>query len=354
MIPNNDVLNQLQSLIRTSAPPLLEVADHPAEMPQWVPGQKLTATVLANLPNGRFQVMVSDMLLDMNLPRNTQPGEKFDLTFIAAQPRLTFALSRDLEGAAQTQSSVKLSEAAKFLGGLLERASQMSAKNEASPLQETAPLLLGEPADSKSLAQTLHTAVAKSGLFYESHQAQWVSGQRALSDLLSEPQGKLSPLLKENVSAGLAPGDTTRNATLSNDTPPSVAPHSTPENEKVHTQTLPLVQQQLDVLDTRTLVWQGQVWPNQDMRWEIGERPAREGGDEDTPVWQTRLRLQMPHLGDVTAYLAMGNGGIRLDIEAKAADAEQQMRDAQTALTGAFEAAGLHLTGVSIHGREPR
>lgn len=353
MIPN-DVLNQLQSLIRTSAPPLLEVSDHPAEMPQWVPGQKLSATVLANLPNGRFQVVVSDMVLDMNLPRNTQPGEKLDLTFIAAQPRMTFALSQDLEGAAQGQPQVKLSDTARFLGGLLERAAQMSAKGDASPLQQVAPLLAGEPTDTKSLAQTLHAAVSKSGLFYESHQAQWAAGQRPLSDLLGEPQGKLSRLAQEPAGLQAFSHEQARDTAKTGDAGMLAANRSAGESEKVHPQTLPLVQQQLDVLDTRTLVWQGQIWPEQDMRWEISERPAREGGDEEAPVWQTRLRLQMPNLGDVTAYLAMGGGGIRLDIEAGDSGAEQQMRDAQTALTGAFEASGLKLSGVIIHGREPR
>ena len=33
-------------------------------------------------------------------------------------------------------------------------------------------------------------------MFYESHQSQWVLGQRPVSDLLSEPQGKLSAALR--------------------------------------------------------------------------------------------------------------------------------------------------------------
>src|SRR5512147_1929396 len=92
----NDVVTQLQMLIKTSAPPLLEVSQQQLELPQLVPGQKLPAFVVANLPNGRFQVLIADKMLDMNLPKNTQPGDTVDLVFVTAKPRLTFVLASDL------------------------------------------------------------------------------------------------------------------------------------------------------------------------------------------------------------------------------------------------------------------
>lgn len=352
MIPS-DVLTQLQALVRNSAPPLLEVSEHPTEMPQWVPGQKINASVLATLPNGRFQVLVSDMFLDMNLPKNTQPGDSLELTFISSQPKLTFALSRDLETAAQSQSSVKLSDTARFLGGLLERISQMES-GESTPLSKVAPLLNGAPTDTKDLAQVLHSAVSKSGLFYESHQAQWVAGQRPLSDLLDEPQGKLSVALASQDKAAQpsqmvqTPSQETSKAHLATDSSPVTAPKPGLVEDKIHPQTLPVVQQQLEALDTRQMVWQGQVWPNQDMRWEIEERDARQGEADDLPTWQTRLRLQMPRMGNVTALLAFTPAGIRVDLQAADEDRGNQMRDAQPALVAAFDRAGLKLAGVAI------
>lgn len=352
MIPN-DVLTQLQALIRTSGPPLLEVAESPTELPQWVPGQKVNATVLASLPNGRFQVLVSDMFLDMNLPKNTQPGQSLELTFISGQPKLTFALSRDMETAGQSQSSVKLSDSARFLGGLLEKLSMLESK-DSTPLAKVAPLLGGAPGDTKALAQVLHNALSKSGLFYESHQAQWVAGQRPLADLLEEPQGRLSPILvsREGVGAPLAvPSHQQEPTKLTavTENSPSLASKSGLVEDKVHPQTFPVVQQQLDALDTRQLVWQGLVWPNQDMRWEIEERQAREGGQEDDlPAWQTRLHLQMPRMGDVTALLAFTPQGIRIDLQAADEDRAKLMRGAQPALVQGFDKAGLKLAGVAI------
>jgi len=220
---HNDVLNQLQLLIKTSAPPLIEVAQSPLEEAQWVPGQRLTATVLASMPNGRFQVLVGDMALDMNLPRNTQPGEQVELTFISSQPRLTFALTRDLLAAAgsnlpaDAKPRVTLSDSVRYLGALLQKISDQ-AESQAAPVSKAAPLLSTAPTDIKEFAASLRNTLSQSGLFYESHQAQWVAGERKLADLLQEPQGRLSTASLTNAglttasltNAGLTNADMTR------------------------------------------------------------------------------------------------------------------------------------------------
>ncbi len=386
---HNDVLNQLQYLIKTSAPPLLEVAEHPAETAEWVPGQKLQATVLASLPNGRFNVVVSDLFLEMNLPKNTQPGEKLDLTFISNQPRLTFALSQDVETAAQTRSSVLLSDTSKFLGGLLQKLSTL-AEGQTSPLSKTAPLLTAAgPESTKELAVVLQKTLTQSGLFYESHQAQWVSGQRSLQELLQEPQGKLSPgvlvpnddglaqtsVAAQNTQASQAlqtipppPRDTQapqipqtippppRDAQAPQVTPPLVAAgddkaliHASAHDEQgIHPQTLPLVQQQLNALDNRQLVWQGPIWPGQEMRWEIEERPTRNPEGMEIPAWQTTLRLQLPQLGDVNAVMSLSPLGIKIHLNVDTEATGIRLKAARPALLKSFEAAGLRLSGVTV------
>ena len=91
---HNDVLSQLQLLINTSAPPLLEVSQQQLALPQLTPGQRVPAHVMANLPNGRFQVLIPDKALDMNLPKNTQPGDTLELVFVTENHRLTFILRK--------------------------------------------------------------------------------------------------------------------------------------------------------------------------------------------------------------------------------------------------------------------
>ncbi len=346
---HNDVLNQLQFLIKTSAPPLVEVAQTPLAEPQWVPGQRLSAMVLANLPNGRFQVQIGDQVLDMNLPRNTQPGEQLELTFISNQPRLTFVLTRDLAAAAanvaDAKSPVTLSDTARFLGGLLQK---ISAPEDGmpTPLTRSSPLLPAAPADIREFSGILRNALSQSGLFYESHQAQWVAGERKLADLQQEPQAKL-PTINSAPGATAEPVQKNTSAVAMSDAAFAQGAPKLP----VHADAVPLVQQQLQTLDTHQIVWQGQVWPGQAMEWRVEERNARGGSAEDVPHWQTSLRLQLPRLGDVQAALAITPQGLRINLKADDGTAEL-MKGAQDSLRRAMETSGLHLLGMSVEAHE--
>ncbi|WP_009205579.1 flagellar hook-length control protein FliK [Sulfuricella denitrificans] len=349
---HNDVLNQLQLLIKTSAPPLIDVAQTPLEEAQWVPGQRLSAVVLASLPNGRFQVQVGDASLDMNLPRNTQPGDKVELTFVSNQPRLTFALTRDLPSAAGNnlaagaKPQVSLSDSVRYLGALLQKISDQS-ETQAAPLNKTAPLLSAAPSDIKDFAASLRNALSQSGLFYESHQAQWVAGERRLTDLMQEPQGKL-PVLIPGSGAEVAQ----KNAPALMQSEGLLAQSAS--RMPVHAEAVTLVQQQLQTLDSRQLIWQGQVWQGQPMEWRVEERGAREGGvgEAEMPHWQTSLRLQLPRLGDVQASLAFTQQGLRVELKAVDAGTAEAMRGAQDRLRNSMEAAGLNVLAMSVERHE--
>ena len=89
----NDVLNQLQLLIQGSAPKLIEVTDQSKVAVPFVPGERYTAKVQEQIASGRYLVLIRDQKLDLNLPRNTQPGQNVELRFVAANPRLTFVLA---------------------------------------------------------------------------------------------------------------------------------------------------------------------------------------------------------------------------------------------------------------------
>lgn len=361
---HNDIQNQLGLLVKTSAPPLIEIAQSPVEAPQWVPGQRLPAHVIASLPNGRFQVLVDDQVLDMNLPRNSEPGQKVELTFISATPRLTFALTPDLEHALPSGSGVSLSETAKFLGALLQRGS--ADNNATNSLSNSLPVLQGEPVTLQEFATRLRSAVSQSGLFYESHQAQWVSGERTLASLLKEPQAQLAPmapghepsstssgsaalLIRQSPAPSMTGGasvDITPNAaTLPSASKPETALAGTP----VHPQSQSMVQQQLETLDTRQLLWQGQVWPGQQMDWEIEEDGSRSGQDEDTATqWRTRLHLDLPGLGGVTARLALDTSGVKVEFFADRDGTKVKLRSEIGSLANSMEASGLKVAGLMV------
>jgi len=385
---HNDVLNQLQLLVKTTAPPLVEVAETPAELPQWTAGQKLPAHVLASLPNGRFQVSVGDQVLDMNLPKNTQAGDNVELIYVANQPRLTFVLSRETQATANANAAaiaargdlpfaavdeagkapVTLSDTAKFLGALMQKVAERQNDSQSSALVKANAVVTAPPADSREFAVALRGALSQSGLFYESHQAQWVAGERSLAELVREPQGSLS---QSTDSLTSAKSESLQNSTVQTNAQPStssvqseaqkaqllvnlqpdgILAQSGKTAELVHPDTLPLIQQQLHTLDTHQLVWQGQVWPGQHMDWVVEERDARGNSSEgEEPVnWNTKLRLQLPRLGTVSAALAFTANGLRINLAAVDLATAATLKVAQGKLQNSLDAAGLQLLGLSV------
>jgi len=382
---HNDVLNQLQLLVKTTVPPLVEVAETPAELPQWTAGQKLPAHVLASLPNGRFQVSIGDQVLDMNLPKNTQTGDNLELVYVANQPRLTFVLSRETQATAKAHAAamaargdipfatadegakapVTLSDTAKFLGALMQKVAGRQNDSETSSLVKANAVVTAPPADSREFAVALRGALSQSGLFYESHQAQWVAGERSLAELVREPQGTLSQSVatlssakfeNSTVQSGAQSSATSvhneaQNAQVLVNLQPDGAPaQSGNAAGLVHPDTLPLIQQQLQTLDTHQLVWQGQVWPGQHMDWVVEERDARGSSSEgEEPAnWNTKLRLQLPRLGTVSAALAFTSNGLRINLAAADRGTAETLKVAQGKLHNSLDAAGLQLIGLSV------
>jgi len=309
-------------------------------------GSQLQAAVLSRLQDGSFMVRVAEMPVRMMLPPGTQPGTQLTMTVLAASPQPTFGLgeatlhgtllplsagatalaasvsaasSRLLQAGGQAQGA-DLSPAARLLGQVLKSAAgapPLATLNPATPLVPQ-----GAP-DPAQLAAQLRQAVAKSGLFYESHLAEWAEGKRPLAELMAEPQ------------AHKAPG-----------TPPTDAGLSQ------------LVNQQLATHESGQLTWQGQLAPGQQMRWEIGrEHRGREHdgapADRDTehPGWHSGLRLRFPLLGEVEASLSLR--GSRLHIELLAgADTAAALRADAPRLQEALAAAGSELAALRIAGRE--
>lgn len=381
---HNDGMSQLDLLVKRFSPPLLEVSRDSTEEPNLAPGERVQAHVLANLPNGRFHVLIKDQVLDMNLPSNTQTGDKLDLSVVKTQPRLTFALTDDLQRALpQTAPDVKLSDAVKYLGALLSRATpetpdQVPASVRAEPLLPAQ----NEQVDTARLADSLKQTLSESGVFFESHQAEWVTGQRSLQSLMREPQAQLgnsinqadakqvatppnSPQTNDVISrntAVLAPlnpanGDIglKQDASVST-TPNSVAPSlgdtRLSGSPVEHAQLRDLVQQQLNCLDTRQLTWQGLAWPNQPMEWLVQERQEQVApGEPEQTVWYSRLHLDLPHLGAVTAAISLQNGMVKVHFQSNPTTAGL-LRDNQGRLENQLGAAGIRLLGTTVDDRD--
>lgn len=357
----NDILNQLQLLIKGAAPQFIELNEQPTEVVPFIPGERYTAKVQAEISNGRFVVLIQDQKLDMNLPRSTQPGQNIALRFVSNDPRLTFVLA-DADATAQAAPPVKLSDSGRYLNSLLDRVKELAQQINNTPARASAvqglekPLLAGAPTSVSEFAAALKQAVAQSGLFYEAHQAQWVAGERPLAELLREPQGQLAEpraaALAQNATAATSAASpatlpTKTEAMLLNSLP--LAGTGADTKEAVHPQTTPIVQQQIELLDTRQMLWQGAIWPGQDMRWQIAERAPRGEEADSAREWQTRLDLRLPVLGELNAVLSISpQGAISIHVRAHTEATAQALNHAAPLLNQAMERAGLHLTNMDI------
>jgi flagellar hook-length control protein FliK len=252
---------------------------------------------------------VEGFCFDVKLPLPTAPGEKLPLEVLALQPKLTFGLMGTQIAA--RGDAVSVSDAVRHLAALIDR---VSNEARAAPAAHTSPVLPMPPDSAAELADALKGALGRSGLFYESHQAQWIAGERSLEELTREPQAALKR------TAG-----------------------------PVHPQAAALVQQQLETLETRQVGWAGQVWPDQSLEWRIEEESRQDTpGGTDQPAWKTHLRLTLPQLGDMSATISIAGDDVRLHLSAAAAEARSALRAGEPALRTAFESAGLTLLAVAL------
>jgi hypothetical protein len=88
-------------------------------------------------------------------------------------------------GGAPSSVDTRLSVAARVIGAVLA-----DLQAEPGPVRGTAPLSASgqQPASAAALAGALARTVADSGLFYESHLAEFATGTRTLAQMTREPQ----------------------------------------------------------------------------------------------------------------------------------------------------------------------
>lgn len=292
-------------------------------------GDEVRARIASVLPGGIFRVLIEDQALMLRLPCNARAGDVLQLTVTAREPQLKFALAEQPGAPAQAP---RISEIARFITALL-------AESEKLPLATGtlfgAPLIHGPPNTSAALASALHGALAASGIFYESHQAQWVNGERPLNLLLNEPQARLPPLAP---AAGASVPSGAENTPAHPDSPAL----------PVHRDTLAIVRQQLDTLDTRHVTWQGLVWHDQPLEWQISEAPHPADEAHEVP-WQTRIKLTLPTLGEVEATLLLEKRGLAISLHATLADTAQALAQGRDNLQQALRAAHLNPLAITIN-----
>jgi Flagellar hook-length control protein FliK len=322
---------------------------------QLTPGQRVQAQVEASLPNGNLKILVANQSLQVTLPKNAAAGDTLDLVFVSHEPRPTFIL-RENTTPATSQSSV--SSTGRFIASLLPQAA-----DTANPpvVKGTAPILNAPTENVAQLASRLQQTLSQSGVFYESHQAQWVAGQRPLARLLLEPQAKLTP--QRTALSPSAPYQTnsTEVSTQNVGTQPVNVPAragaegttSTPAPEilaaakdiasmakvvesAINPNTHSMIQNQLHALETRQVAWHGEIWPGQWLEWEVSEHGEHHAESQEEKSWQTSLNLALPQLGDIRARLQFGAKGLHIQVFAASAETTALLKNNRSALQQAL------------------
>ena len=327
MLPAN-VVNSLQTLAKQVKPPIVadnskanaEAGTQTETINKLEVGQQVQASIQEQVSPGLFKVQVAGQSMQMQLPGSPKVGNIITLKVESASPRLTYSF---LASTTPIATAEQISSTSRLLANLAElplgRAVIESAAGH--PVWQTTDM----PPDTKQLATGLKDALANSGLFYESHQAQWVSGERSTAQLLVEPQNQLD---KQAVL----------NATT----------QQTATEAPIAKELVPLVQQQLHTLETHQIIWSGQVWPEQQMQWKIQGDSEHHAQQPEERLWSTEMELALPKLGDVHARLVLGMGGLKLTLRGADASSVELFNRQLPALAATLTDAGIQLTGAVV------
>lgn len=280
-------------------------------------GQQIQAAVQAKIAPGVFQVRIAERTIPMQLPAFVRSGDLIRLQVIALQPRLTFSL-------AASSNPLSTSEQLGSTARLLSSLAQQPVRQDYVSAAQRAPLWINasQSPNTTQLAEKLHLALSHSGLFYEAHQAQWIAGQRTTPQLMQEPQNQL---------------------------PQPVAADSTnPRASNLSESLQAIVQQQLHALENKQVVWQGPVWPGQEMRWEVGEESRQAPGAPAEKQWVTELHLNLPQLGGIHARLRFTGEAVSFEIGATDVAATHKLAAASTQLVAALNARGVPVLQTQI------
>lgn len=333
-------------------------------------GKTMPGQVMGRMSDGSYLVRVAGTPARMQLPAGAQLGAEIPLTLLGINPRPSFQVGAGRDGAANltyadaqaepdaaatlgaqagsraggaaatllgkaplTPSALlptlnadtpapELSSAARAINSVLVQAE--SAPGAPQALIGKGPLMAAPPPNPAQLAQNLRNAVDSSGLFYESHVAEWAEGKRPLASLMQEPQ-------MQKAMQGEMPKTGTDLASAQ------------------------LINLQLHTHEQSRVQWQGEAWPGQKMQWDV-TRDAPEGGqhgtqDEEQAAWRSGVRFQFPLLGDIAAQVVVQGGKVHIQMQAGSEDSAATLRQHAATLENAMAASGWPLASLSIAGK---
>jgi flagellar hook-length control protein FliK len=367
-------------------------------------GKQFQAQILSRFNDGTFLVRIADTTARVALPAGGKAGDGLALTLLRTEPRPTFSL--DSQTAANTAApagptaSSSLAAGARIAQALYlstgeAAAAAPAAESSAAPavLSDTArlvtdllttaqrdgnatalvgkvPVSLVPGTAAPQLASALQETLTFSGLFYESHVYQWANGERPLGDLLREPQARNSSAA--NGAGAQASANGTGNVpqpSVQGSVPAAVLEARRNLLEYFSAAPLPgdgvgslgqasldpvasqMINLQLNTLEQQRVVWHGELWPGQQMEWEVsredqGRQAAAAMPDQEN--WQSVVRFSLPGLGPVSATIHLSGERVQIQVRTPSDRTASALRQYGPRLASALQAAGSQLDNLTI------
>ncbi|MRR53171.1 MAG: flagellar hook-length control protein FliK [Deltaproteobacteria bacterium] len=350
---NNDFWRSILSVTKVSAE-----AGNPenrsGSLQNLVAGQQVKGEVLARLSDQVYLVKIAGDVYRTELPEPARPGTQLTLTYRTSEPRPEFSLQSTRNEAAPVRLSPTVASLSEVLKGPATQPSLPQVKS-------LEPLFNSSQANTSALATSLRNALSFSGLFYESHLLQWHVGERLLSDIQKESRLRQMTMAKmandpaagENLPAGPAPPDGRKDLlaqVLQNDELPDNRGNITAPAEQLASA---LLREQVETLLSGVFHWQGSVWQDQEMSWNV-EKHAGDSDQEGEQSWKTSIRLTLPNLGEVSATLVSSDEGIKGRITTDSKATKNVMQKEMAGLEENLAGAGLTLISMAIEERNER
>jgi hypothetical protein len=287
----------------------------------------------------------------------------------------------------------QLSSTGRLINSILLTAQQSGAP---TALIGKGPLVFSPSAAPPQIATALQNAIVSSGLFYESHVAQWVNGERPVADLLREPQSKpghvlvinspatSSALSTSNAQGAQAAASASAAPQPSQATPQGSQAAPTQAQTQAEDVTMPqlansprdalpqaigakpaeaesvnlanslsqdatrMINLQLNTLENQRVLWRGELWPGQPMEWEVNQDAPQRGGEQAPSSWSSTVRFELPGLGKVAANIQLVGQHVNVQIRAASDTTATALRAHRAELASALDAAGSPLDSLLV------
>lgn len=285
---------ELQALNRNQSTPTTRL----------VVGMQYIGKVLGVDSENITSVEIGDQIFRMKLPVLSEPGQTINLRYLGGDPKPTFMLLQS-NPSSLLPSNVLLSQAGKLVLEALSATAQFSGLNQVDG-SGMAPLLtsVGSPQMS---AIELQNTLRFSGLFYESHIANFIQGKRTIEQLRKELQ-----------------------------------------NQKDIDRLL-IISKQLDVLEKQQIQWAGMIWLKQHMKWTISRDDSSSSPElPEKKSCKSILELELPTLGKMVFHIVMNRERINIQIEVASQQSKKVVEVALPKLRNHFESYTNKLDNISV------